>query len=305
MFLLAQIIGLAVIHAYSPRVEYVMINGTLQNLTIEHKLPYGMQPPEVEPQVSFMSIILAILMATALIFLLSRIKARIFLKAWFFVVVLLSMGISLNAFLLKLFTGPTALLALIIALPLAVYKIFEGNLVIHNLTELLIYPGIAAIFVPLLNIWFAFMLLIAISLYDIYAVWHAKFMQKLAMFQIKQLRVFTGFFIPYVTKKDVARLKKLRSLARKKGKKEAERRLKKARIKVNLAILGGGDITFPLIFTGVILRATGLLPALLVSLATTISLFVLFISAKKGKFYPAMPFLTGGCIAGWLLGLLV
>ncbi len=87
--------------------------------------------------------------------------------------------------------------------------------------------------------------------------------------------------------------------------KETGKRLRRMNIKVSLAILGGGDITFPLIFAGVILRTTGLLPALFIIGAAFISLMLLFIFAKKGKFYPAMLFLTPGCIVGWLLSLLI
>lgn len=307
MFLAAQLIGLAVIQAYSTPIKQIVFNETTQQfeeVITSPTIPYRMQPPEIEPRDFFPSFIMAIIIAIILILFLTKIKAKILLKAWFFTVVLLTIGISLNAFIFKLFVGPTALLAIILALPLAVYKVFERNLVVHNLTELLVYPGIAVVFVPLLNIWFALALLVLISIYDIYAVWHAKFMQKLAMFQIKQLHVFTGFFIPYVSKKEAIKIEKLKALARKKGKPEAERRLKKARIKVNLAMLGGGDITFPLIFAGVVLRATGLLPALFIVIATTISLLLLFVSAKRGKFYPAMPFLGAGCVAGWLLGLI-
>ena len=32
-------------------------------------------------------------------------------------------------------------------------KIYRKNLIIHNLTELAIYPGIATVFVPILNFW--------------------------------------------------------------------------------------------------------------------------------------------------------
>jgi len=60
-----------------------------------------------------------------------------------------------------------------------------------------------------------------------------------------------------------------------------------------------------LIFAGVLFRAVGLISSLIVVLFATISLLLLFVFAKKGKFYPAMPFLTAGCIAGWLLGLLI
>lgn len=305
MFLVTQFIGLAVIQAYSPRVETRLVEGVLENVTVKPELPYGMQPPEMKPEVSLTSIIVSIIIATTIILLLSRFKARFFLRVWFFSVVLLSIAIVFNAFISKLnfLSGQASqvqLLAFILALPLAFYKIFERGIFMHNLTELLIYPGIAAVFVPILNIWTAIALLAVIALYDVYAVWHSGFMQKLAKFQIQQLRIFTGFFVPYIAKKDRIRIEKIKALA----KKERKKKLKGMKIKVNLAILGGGDITFPLIFAGVILRATGFMQALLVPLIATIALFMLFAVAKKGKFYPAMLFLSPACILGWLIGLM-
>jgi presenilin-like A22 family membrane protease len=88
-----------------------------------------------------------------------KIKAGAFLRLWFFIVVILAIAISINAPLLSK-TPHSALIALAIALPLAYYKIFKRNIIIHNLSELIIYPGIAAIFVPLLNLWSIIILLI-------------------------------------------------------------------------------------------------------------------------------------------------
>jgi presenilin-like A22 family membrane protease len=300
MFLVTQFIGLAVIQAYSPHVEEFVnaTTGAIENVTILPQLPYGMQPPEMKPEVSLTSIIFGIILATLLIFLFRKLKARLLLKLWFFSVVVLSIAIVFNSALSRFLSGEVQLLAFALAFPLAFYKIFERNILVHNLTELLIYPGIAVIFVPLLSIWTAIALLIAIALYDLYAVWHSGFMQKLAKFQIQQLHIFTGFFVPYVAKKDRIRIQKIK-MQRKKG-----RELKEVKIKVNLAILGGGDITFPLIFAGVILRATGLGHALLISLTAAVALFLLFTLAKKGKFYPAMLFLSPACIIAWLAGLL-
>jgi presenilin-like A22 family membrane protease len=146
-----------------------------------------------------------------------------------------------------------------------------------------------------LNIWTAVLLLILISIYDIYAVWHAGFMQKMAQYQIKKLKFFTGLFIPYLGKKERAILEKA-----KKDKKNKERK-----IKVSVAILGGGDIVFPIILAGIVLNKLGLIQALLISVGATIALAFLFYISKKGKFYPAMPYLTAGTLAGMALGYLV
>ena len=299
MFFITQIIGLIVINAYSPRQEVVFNETTQQQevVNVTPQLPYGMQPPEdLEPGVSLTTIITAFIIAILLIFLLSKIKAALFLKFWFFFVVVIALGLAINPFIKGLAQDYAPYLAAAIALPLAFYKIFKRNLVVHNLTELLIYPGIATVFVPILNLWTVIILLLLISVYDMYAVWHSGFMQKMAKFQIQELKFFAGFFIPYVSAKDKAKIIEAR-------KSKSEKGLKK--IKVNLAILGGGDVVFPIITAGVVLRMWGLPQALLISVFATLSLLWLFVIAKKGKFYPAMPFITIGCLLGIFLGWLI
>lgn len=300
MFLITQLIGLAVIYSYSPKQTQALVNGTFTNVTITPQLPYGMQPPEMQPSLSLTSIIIAFVIAIALIFLLMRIKASIFLRLWFFVVVIIALGITFNS-LFSNFTIYASYIAIIVAIPLAFFKIFKMNITVHNLTELLIYPGIAAVFVPILSLWSIMVLLILISIYDIYAVWHSGFMQKMAKYQINQLKIFSGFFVPYLSSKQ----RKEIELIKEKYKNKIPKKLKTKKVKVNLAILGGGDVVFPIIFTGVVFMTLGLAPALITTIFATLALFLLFIFARKGKFYPAMPFLTAGCFLGLLVGYLV
>ena len=303
MFLVTQIIGLIVINAYTPRIEKVVINGIEQNISLSPQLPYGMQPPEMPKGTSLVTIIISFAIAIFVIFLLSKFKAKWFLKIWFFAVVVLALGITLYALFFYLKIPYGALIALLIALPLAIYKIFKQHILIHNLTELMIYPGIAAVFVPILNVWTIIILLIAISIYDIWAVWHAGFMQKMAKFQIQQLKLFAGFFVPSLGSKQRAQIRAIK--LKYKNQKIPNAVLKKKKIKVSLAILGGGDVIFPLIAAGVFLRSFGLFEASIISLCATIALTALFFIARKGKYYPAMPYLTSGVLIGMLIGLLV
>ncbi|MEK6812210.1 MAG: presenilin family intramembrane aspartyl protease, partial [Nanoarchaeota archaeon] len=185
------------------------------------------------------------------------------------------------------------IIATLIAIPLAVIKIYGRNFVVHNATELLIYPGIAAVFVPFLNVWTIIALLIIISVYDAWAVWHSGIMQKMAKYQINQLKIFSGFFIPYASKKvkqQIANWKKTLSKSK----------LAKKKVKISVAILGGGDVVFPIITAGVMLKTLGLYSALLVVLGATLGLGYLFFVSEKKKFYPAMPFITAGILAGIL-----
>ena len=119
MFLLTQFIGLGVIDAYSPRVEPVLnqTTGIVENVTVEPQLPYGMQPPEMKPEVSVTSIIIAFIIAIFLIILLMKIRAELFLRLWFFIVVIIALSLSINAAFLK-FDIP-AFLAVIIGEDLA------------------------------------------------------------------------------------------------------------------------------------------------------------------------------------------
>ena len=294
MFLVAQIIGLYVAHVYTPESVQVLnqTSGELENKTV-YAIPYGMAPPEdIEPASSVTSILIALAIAVCLMLVLMRLKAEIFLRGWFFLVVIIGIALALNAFFYGL--PYASLVSLIIATPLAYLKIFKRNMYAHNGTELLIYPGIASVFIPLLSIPSAIILLVLISAYDMYAVWHAGFMQKMARYQIETLRLFSGFFIPYLGKKERIALQRAKTAGNKNKK-----------VPVHIAILGGGDIVFPIIIAGLVLQAWGLVPALIVTLGATLGLTFLFYISKKGKFYPAMPFISVGCFIGLAIAYII
>ena len=79
----------------------------------------------------------------------------------------------------------------------------------------------------------------------------------------------------------------------------------KKKIKISLAMLGGGDVVFPIIMSGVVLYSRGLVPALFVTIGAFIGLGALLYNSEKGKFYPAMPFITLGCLLGLALQFLL
>ncbi len=291
MFFITQLIGLFVVKSYSPQ-QFSIYNettGQYENVTVKKDLPLGLEPPETEPEISLISIIISMIIAIVLILLLMKIKATLFLRIWFLVVVIIALAITLNAFF-SFIPLYSLVVALVISIPLSIYKIFKRNFLVHNFTELLIYPGIAAIFVSMLSIWSVVILLVLISVYDIYAVWHSGFMQKMAKFQINQLKLFAGFFVPVLGKKQKIELQKAKA-----------KNLKNKKIKVNLAILGGGDIIFPIITAGVVLRTFNIFSALIISVFATLALLYLFTISIKGKFYPAMPYITAGLILGIVL----
>jgi presenilin-like A22 family membrane protease len=147
------------------------------------------------------------------------------------------------------------------------------------------------------------MLLLLISIYDIYAVWKSGHMIKLAKFQ-SESKVFAGLFLPYKAEKPAQKIPEISKAAR-----QAKVVLNKQRN----AVLGGGDIGFPLIFAGVVMKGLVLqnpimisfLKTLVISVCAALALLLLLIKAKQDKFYPAMPFISLGCLVGYAIVLLI
>jgi len=283
------------------------------------ELPFNVEPPEIEKQSDligvFSGIIIAFIIAIFLLIMFTKLEWKFILKLWFFFVVIVALSISFYAItdtlnIEKLYFQ-IPLIATFFAVPLAFIKIYKQNFLVHNTTELFVYPGIAVIFSnllffktnPNLSILAIILLLILISLYDMWAVWKSGIMQKMAKYQIDNLRIFSGFFIPYAGKKTKEKIQLLKKSY--KNKKISKKELKNKKFRVNVAILGGGDIIFPIITAGILLRAWGAAPAISVIAGATLGLSYLFFLSEKKKFYPAMPFITGGIFLGILFAWLV
>lgn len=274
-FLLAQFIGLGILYNYIDPIKSAETGKT------EFKeLPIGERPP-VDEKTSFIPIMIAILAGTGLFLLLLRYNLTLVWKLWFLFAVIMALTVAWSAFVWE---G----IAFILALLFGLWKVFRPNVWVHNLTELFVYGGLAAIFVPLFNLFSVIVLLVLISGYDAYAVWKSKHMIEMAKSQAKA-RIFAGLMIPY----------KVGKIMRKpvKGMKVK---------KVRTAILGGGDIGFPLIFAGVVLKELGLWQSLVIPFGALLGLGILMWKGDEGKFYPAMPFISAGCFVAlgvvWVIG---
>ena len=285
IFILAQIVGLAVTAHYIEKPT----------------LPMNIERPEVpkeQQSYTFIPIFIFILIATGLGLLLIKFSMLKLWKFWFLLSVWLCLTISFNAFIPeKIAIGIAAILALL--------KVFKPSVIIHNFTEIFIYGALAAIFVPILNVTAVIILLALISIYDYIAVRRTKHMVKLAEFQGKS-KMFAGLLLPYNIKKNKAELKENIPVGKKVNLSEAGQLPKE---KSGVAILGGGDIGFPLLFAGAVMKQFDLgfldYRIFIVPLFAAISLFMLFLFANNKKYYPAMPYISAGCLAGygivWLL----
>jgi len=278
LFLVSQIVGL------------FFINGSIQEvkelpsgeIVIEHKETV-VERPETEGGESFSFILLGIAMATILMLIIIKLNLLKLWKLWFFIAVWLTISVSLSVYI-------NMYLAMLLAFALGLLKILKPEPIIHNITEILIYAGIVIIFVPIFDVFWVFMLLLAISIYDIIAVRKTKHMVKMAMFLTKS-KLFAGLSFPL----GKPLLKKPKTM---------DQEVRKS------AILGGGDIAFPLLFSGVVMEnlitngMTKLMSfsyTLIITLCAMLSLSFLFWIAKEDKYYPAMPFLTTGCFIGYLI----
>jgi len=276
IFILSQLVGIVIIDKYYSK-----------ETDSYKELPLNIERPEIEESISWIYILIAVLLGTALMFTLIKFKLFVVGKIWFYIAIWMSLTIAFNAFLSTLFA---ALLAAILT------SIKTRHMIFHNLAEIFTYGGIVVLLHEMMSITVAIILLIAISIYDMIAVWQSKHMIKLAKFQTQQ-NMFAGAFIPPTGKK----------IAQTKTKSETKKRnnpnSKKTR--TNAAILGGGDMAFPLLFSSAIFKTYSFTGAFIITTTAAIALTLLFLYAKKGKFYPAMPYISAGCFVGYGIVLLV
>lgn len=229
---------------------------------LKETFPLGIERPEIEPTTSYIPLFLILLIATGIALVMIKLRLAILWRLWFILSVFLTLLISFAAF------TRTETIALVTAGAFAAWRLFRPNAIVHNGTEVFVYGGLAAIFAPLFTIISVSILLVLISAYDYIAVRKTKHMITLAKSQGKA-GVFAGFVIPY-------------------GK--------------HTAVLGGGDIGFPLIFTAVTNTQLGIgvtnWLGYIIPFCTTLMLFALFALGEKKKYYPAMPYLSLGCFLG-------
>jgi len=289
-FFLAQFTGLLIVN------QYIDHKKTAEKKEVVMKpLPYGLERPEVKNQsISFVYITIMILTGTLLVLLLVKFQKPIIFKIWLFTGVWFSLSIAFAAFINHFIAAALALL-------ISVLKFYKHNIIIQNLSEVFVYGGLAAFVVNIFNLFAAFMLLIVISVYDYVSVFKTKHMIRLAKFQSSS-KVFAGLLIPYGDENAIAKEVK----ADVKVKPEIpEIRQKKSKV----AVLGGGDIGFTLIFAGVVMKdlmlretvLAGFLKALIIPSFATFALLLLLIKGQQNKFYPAMPVLSLGCVVGYLV----
>ena len=280
LFLSAQLVGLGLLYK-SMAVE--VVGGEEQ--VVYGETVFGPRP-DLYGWEAFLWILGGIGISTVLVLIIVWLKRVNWWRLLFFISIFSAISLALGTFL-------NPLIAFGLAFILALIKIFKPNILIYNVSEILMYGGIALLIVPLFDILWVTVLLLVISLYDIYAVFKSKHMVKMAKFQMKS-KVFAGIMIPVKSVKNVG-----------KGKKK----------QISTAIIGGGDVAFPLVFSGVVMetlvksfqltKEIAFLKTLLIPVFVTLAILFLLFKGKQGKFYPAMPFITAGCLISYAIIMLI
>lgn len=224
------------------------------------ELPFGLEPPEIEETESPWYLFAVVLVMTGILLALLKLKWNKLIKIWFLFAFIICASVTLNVFV-------GAVIAVIIAITLFIIKYMEKDLIMHNMTEILVYVGLPVLLTPIFNLTSIIILLLLISVYDFVSVFLTKHMIALAKAQQK-MGLFAGLVI-------------------KRGK--------------EAAVLGGGDIVFPLMFASILLRDFNIYYAISSILLSSIGLLTIIFLGQKKKFYPAMPFITGGCFLTLIL----
>ena len=284
MFLLSQIIGIFVLNGYVDKEKSI-----LEGKTVFKDLPFHQERPEIEESTSVFWLVIAVLIGTGIALLLFKYNLHLLWKAWFFIAVWICVTFAVYAFV-------DEYIALFVGLFFAIFKVIKPNFYIHNIGELFVYAGIAVILVPIMNIFSGIVMLVLISLYDYWAVFKSKHMVSLVKSQEKT-KVFAGLLIPYSLKSIKTKLETKSTSNISKSSNKARKTT--AEDNSEIAILGGGDIAFALLFAGLGFKYHGFFPSLLIPLFSTIAISYLLFKGQKGKFYPAMPFISIGCLIGY------
>ena len=156
LFILAQVAGLFFIG--------LSINGITKETTSEGKeittvvftnTSVG-ERPQVAGYESLIYIAIGVAIGTILLLIIARFGKIGLWQIWFFLAATLTMSITIGVL-----TGEKLFyLSWLIGGALALLKLLYHHPIIHNLTELLMYIGIAVLLAPILSIWIAILLLI-------------------------------------------------------------------------------------------------------------------------------------------------
>jgi presenilin-like A22 family membrane protease len=181
---------------------------------------------------------------------------------------------------------------LLIAAAVSLLWLFMPRIWLHNLVMVIAMVSVAAVFGRLISPWTAMILILALAVYDFFAVrfgymlWLVK--------KMSQSSTLPAFILPRHASEWRGSVKQS-DFSKMVEEKQEDR---------DYSILGGGDIAFPLLLTASVYFASGFNPALIVTLASMAGLIAAYwIQAVflKGKPMPALPPIAALALIAFLI----
>lgn len=268
-FLIVQLFGMYLGNSYI----YLMKAGEIEPIF-----------PEPEKAENSLFLFLYIMLTTGIIILVIKFKIRL-LKV---IETVAAFSATLMCLYLLLPSGDFYMIFLL-ALILNVWRILRPNPYIQNLIIALSIPTIGVLIGANLGILPSLLFIVLLSIYDFVSVFITKHMIFIAKEVTKSPSVF-ALSMPYKFKKPIFF-------------KVGKKRIKK---KFHTFQLGSGDMAIPLVLSISVLTAYSLSHALLTVLGSAISFFLLlYFFTKKPQPLPAIPIISVGTIAGFLISLAI
>jgi len=241
--------------------------------------PIFENPQKVENSILMFASILG---ATALILLLIKLWKKVIKLLEFFSIFI---GSWIAFTLLFPFSFGIIDLGLIFSIVLVGWRVLKPSLLNQNISLITSAIGVGAIVGASLTPLPSTLLLLLVSIYDTLAVFFTKHMVYLAKEVVKSSAAFTLSFPP-------------------KG--EFPRKISGRKVgKIGRSFhVGGGDLVIPLIFSASLLRNFSIFHSLFVSTFSTLFFFLALSKVREKKVaIPMMPWLSCGCLLGFILSL--
>ncbi len=220
----------------------------------------------------------------AIVWVLSRIPRVSFWMFWAFLSLLILSGTQIVALPFVVFPWN-----LLVAVVLLILFLAVKNVLFHDIAIICAIAGVGAVIGLEITPMIGVIAFVALSFYDIIAVYKTRHMVHMAEGMIKSGAIF-GFIIPATF-----------------GLFFAHRREAQARVGDKFMILGSGDIGLPVIFASSLVRQS-IPEAIIVAIAALVGLLVthiLFVSQTKRQPMAALPPIATLTILGYVLSLLL
>jgi len=245
----------------------------------------GLVPPVIEkPESPFsaLRIFVYVIITTVLVLAIIRFfpARRILLRAIELFAIFFSSWLAFDAIV------PFGFVA---ALGLTLWRAFKPNYINKTVATVFAIAGAGAVIGASIDVLPAMIFVVILSAYDFLSVFVTKHMVYMAKAIVESDSAFTISF-PHKFKKPV----------------KIDYSGSKKKIKARIFQLGGGDILIPLLFSVSVLRQFSLINAIsgIAGSFAALTVLIYFTVKRPGKALPALPVISAGMFAGFLLSVL-